>query len=68
VEAKDNTRVVIDYRVYEQTTQLPVNSMQVLDLIRALDHINVPVSDIVDLIFKLSRADTIGGEVVFLDE
>jgi hypothetical protein len=68
VEAKDNTRVVIDYRIYEQTTQLPVASMQVVDLIRALDHINVPVSDIVDLIFKLSRADTIGGEVVFLDE
>jgi len=68
VEAKDNTRVLIDYQVYGQTAQLPVNSMQVVDLIRALDHINVPVTDIVDLIFKLSRADTISGEVVFLDE
>jgi hypothetical protein len=42
--------------------------MQVVDLVRALDRINLPITDIMDLIFRLSRADAISGEVVFLDE
>jgi flagellar basal body P-ring protein FlgI len=68
VEAKDSSGVLVTYLVYGQPQQLSVNSMQVVDLVRALDHINLPVTDIMDLIFRLSRADTISGEVVFLDE
>jgi flagellar basal body P-ring protein FlgI len=68
VGAKDTSGVTVDYLVYGQLQQLPVNSMQVIELVRALDHINLPVTDIMDLIFKLSRADRISGEVVFLDE
>jgi hypothetical protein len=68
VEAKDASAVRMDYLVYGQPQHLPVNSMQVIDLVRALDHINLPVTDIMDLMLKLSRADKINGEVVFLDE
>jgi hypothetical protein len=68
VEAKDSSQVVVHYLVYGQPQDLPVKSMQVVDLVRALDRINLPITDIMDLIFRLSRADAISGEVVFLDE
>ena len=68
VEAKDDSGVVVHYQVYGQPQELPVNSMLVVDLVRALNHINLPATDIIDLIFKLSRVDGISGEVVFLNE
>jgi len=68
VEARDRTGVAIHYRVYRQPNVLPIRSLKVIELVRALDHINVTINDIMDLIFKLSRADAIDGEVLFLDE
>ena len=68
VEARDRTKVTIYYRIYGQPNELPIRSMALVDLVKALDKINVTVNDIMDLIFKLSRADAIGGEVLFLDE
>jgi hypothetical protein len=64
----DDSQVTIFYRVYGQANELPVRSMELVDLVLALDHINVTINDIMDLIFKLSRADKIGAEVLFLDE
>ncbi len=68
VEARDRTGVSIHYRVYRQPNTLPIRSLKVIELVRALDHINVTINDIMDLIFRLSRADAIDGEVLFLDE
>jgi len=67
IEAQDHT-AVIHYQVYGQPNVLPLRSLRVVDLVRALDHIKVTINDIMDLIFKLSRADAIDGEVLFLDE
>lgn len=68
VEAQDTSQLFIRYRIYGQSNTLPVRSMAVIELVRALDHINLTSNDIMDLIFKLSRADAIAGEVLFLDE
>jgi len=68
IEAQDTSRLVIRYEVYGQSNTWPVPSMAAIELVRALDHINLTSNDIMDLIFKLSRADAIAGEVVFLDE
>ena len=68
LEARDSSKVTILYRVYNQPNELPIRSMELMDLVRGLDKINVTINDIMDLIFKLSRADAINGEVLFLDE
>ncbi len=68
LEAVDDTQVTVYYRVYGQPNRLPIRSLELVDLVRGLDSINVTINDIMDLIFKLSRADAITGEVLFLDE
>lgn len=68
IEAQDTSSLTIRYQIYGQPNTLPIGSLKVVDLVRVLGHIKVTVNDIMDLIFKLSRADAIGGEVLFLDE
>jgi len=68
VEATQGSAVTIRYVVLGQECERRLATTDLDELVEQLDRINVTVNDIMDLIFKLSRADAITGDVLFLDE